>query len=479
TVCVKARLMTNISSKVESFISGFSSRFLRLNIGNKMLVGYFPLSIILVLISVFTLSGLERLNVINGSILAEDIPVMRMADNLTDDLLGQELYGRRYVILGSHDMLRLFWNRAEEFDRTVKEIKTIAGDKDIDIDNISVLHGEYNALFVERFNISGAFSGSRAVRQDSLVTEKREQLLTLIGKLTDDAIDAHKIKTARASSIGVNAFRIAVVLCVLGIVVGIGAALLITKNIAYSIRELNSAVRKISEGEFDDIHVIRNEDELGELSEAFVEMAKKLKRLEEMYLDASPLTRLPGGIAIENVLKKRLSDGRSIAFCLIDIDNFKAYNDHYGYARGSDLIVALASIIEKTAAERGGDDVFTGHIGGDDFVMILSVDRYAEACSLVIARFDAAVRSFYAAVDLESGYIAGQTRQGKTVNFPVATLSIAVVTNSERAFSSHVEVGAVAAELKEYAKSIPKSVYVVDHRGRNYTGVSGEGAARG
>lgn len=470
--------MADISSKIASLMSGFLSRFLRLNIGNKMLAGYLPLSIILVMISVFTLSGLERLNVINGSILAQDIPVMRMADNLTDDLLAQELYGRRYVILGSHDMLRLFWNRAEEFDRTVNGIKAVVGDKDIDIDNVSVLHGEYNALFMERFDISGAFSGSRVIRQESLITEKKEQLLALIGKLGDDAIDAHKIKTARASSIGVNTFRVAVVLSVMGIVVGIGAALLITKNIASSIRKLNGAVRKISEGEFDDIPVIRNEDELGELSGAFVEMAKKLKRLEEMYLDASPLTRLPGGIAIENVLKKRLSDGRGIAFCLIDIDNFKAYNDHYGYAKGSDFIVAVASIIEKAAAERGGEDAFIGHVGGDDFVMILSVDRYAEACSLVIDRFDAAVRSFYAAEDIERGYITGQTRQGKTVDFPMATLSIAVVTNSERAFSSHIEVSAIAAELKEYAKSIPKSVYVVDHRRRDHTWASGEIAAR-
>ncbi len=80
---------------------------------------------------------------------------------------------------------------------------------------------------------------------------------------------------------------------------------------------------------------------------AFLAMGKRLRKLEEMYLDASPLTRLPGGIAIENVLKKRIDSSQPIAFCVLDLDNFKAFNDRYGYANGSEVIKETAKIIEN------------------------------------------------------------------------------------------------------------------------------------
>ena len=119
----------------------------------------------------------------------------------------------------------------------------------------------------------------------------------------------------------------------------------------------------ISEGKFDYRPNIRNKDELGDLARSFVTMAQRLKRLEEMYLDTSPLTRLPGGIAIENILNKRIAAKASIAFCLMDIDNFKAYNDHYGYAKGNDIIQATATIISEAVARYGHDNDF---IGTDD-----------------------------------------------------------------------------------------------------------------
>ena len=94
-----------------------------------------------------------------------------------------------------------------------------------------------------------------------------------------------------------------------------------------------------------------------------------------MYLDTSPLTRLPGGVAIESVMNKRIAANAPIAFCLMDIDNFKAYNDHYGYAKGNEIIQKTASIIGNAAAKYGNPDDFTGHIGGDDYVVITSPDR--------------------------------------------------------------------------------------------------------
>jgi len=152
-------------------------------------------------------------------------------------------------------------------------------------------------------------------------------------------------------------------------------------------------------------------------------MATRLKRLEEMYLDTSPLTHLPGGIAIENVLKKRIESGRLFAFCLIDLDNFKAYNDHYGYARG-----------------------------------------YAVICKNIVEEFDGNVDSLYDDKDLRLGHIIRKSRTGEENKFPLMTISIGVVTNKKRKLKHFVQVGEIAAEVKNYAKSKPGSLYYVDRR---------------
>ena len=249
--------------------------------------------------------------------------------------------------------------------------------------------------------------------------------------------------------------------------IGLGAAIAITKNISGAIIRLKNATQEISKGKFDYTPEIHNQDELGELSHSFSEMAKRLKRLEEMYLDTSPLTHLPGGIAIENVLNKRINSGKLFAFCLVDLDNFKAYNDHYGYARGNQVIKKTAQIIEDAVKKHGKNDTFYGHIGGDDFVVISSVDRFAKICGFIIDRFDKTVNELYDPKDAKKGFITRKTRKGKMEKFPLMTVSIGVVTNEKRRLKHVVQVGEIAAEVKNYAKSKPGSLYYVDRRKNN------------
>jgi diguanylate cyclase (GGDEF)-like protein len=193
-------------------------------------------------------------------------------------------------------------------------------------------------------------------------------------------------------------------------------------------------------------------------------MGKRLKTLEEMYMDASPLTRLPGGIAIENVLRHRIESGGAIAFCVIDLDNFKVFNDQYGYAHGNKVIRETARIIESTVREKGTPDDFVGHVGGDDFVAITTPDSMREVCSEIIRTFDRNIRQFYNDQDRANGFILGKTRQGQEVKFPLMTITIAIVTNEQHIFRDPIQVSEIAAELKDYAKTIPQSVYVVDKR---------------
>jgi diguanylate cyclase (GGDEF)-like protein len=183
-----------------------------------------------------------------------------------------------------------------------------------------------------------------------------------------------------------------------------------------------------------------------------------------MYLDTNPLTHLPGGIAIENVLKKRITSDSLFAFCLVDLDNFKAYNDHYGYARGNQVIKNTAQIIEKAVKKHGTDETFYGHIGGDDFVVISSIDHYAKICRFIIDRFDKTIDALYDSKDMSEGFIIRKTRKGVKEKFPIMTISIGVVTNKKRKLTHAVQVGEIAAEVKNYAKSKPGSLYIVDRR---------------
>lgn len=439
------------------------NRFFSLNIATKVMLGYGFLSLLLIVVSVFALSNLKRLNSINESIIKTDVPLIDASDKMIDNLLAQELYGRRYAILKSSDMLVLFWNRSEEFDQIAEQIPHLPGQSNFPLDKLTALHNEYNSAFLKSVQ-SARKSSFISDAQSASLKKKEEELIGFIKKISADAHQNQKAKAMMTSAIGKNAFRITASLCLLGLLFGVGSALIITKNISGSISQLKFATKQISEGRFDYKNNVRNKDELGELSHAFGEMAMRLKRLEEMYLDASPLTRLPGGIAIENILQKRLDAGTPLAFCMLDLDNFKSFNDHYGYAMGSEVIKATARIIEEVVSRKGTEGDFVGHIGGDDFVVISTLEGYGNICKGIIEAFDKTILDFYSTEDRTTGYIMGKTRQGQEVSFPIMTISIAVVTNKDRKFTNIAEVGEIAAELKDYAKSIPGSIYVVDKR---------------
>ena len=182
-----------------------------------------------------------------------------------------------------------------------------------------------------------------------------------------------------------------------------------------------------------------------------------------MNLDANPLTRLPGNFAIEKALLTRMQRKHRFAFCHIDLDNFKAFGDHYGYARGSEVLKMVGQLLVRLIAGNLHGD-FIGHIGGDDFVLICDPERVSSLCQRIIKEFDAAIPEFYDAADREHGFITSRDRNDSVQQFSIMTISIAVVTNERRDIASPVQVAEIAAQLKKYAKSFPKSIFVVDQR---------------
>ncbi len=443
------------------------SYFLRIRIAGKMLVGYISMLALIFIISVFALIHLDQLNRINKSILQTDVPVLEASDKMIEALLAQELYAQRYVILRTSEILKLFWERSEEFNQVLESILKLPNTQHFPIIRLQALHQEYERILIRGMDYIGNPTSSFSNDIENKIKAQQENIISVIKKMTASAQKEVNQKTAQTSAIGGTAFKLVAFFCGAGFIFSVAATFLITRNISGAIKKLKSATQKISEGDFDHRPKIQNKDELGDLAQAFVMMAERLKQLEERFLDTNPLTRLPGGVTIENMLKQRVDNALPLAFGLVDVDNFKSYNDRYGYAKGNDFLKTTALIIEEAVNKCGSGDDFVGHIGGDDFVFITSPDHFEPICKYIIECFDNTIPEFYDPTDRKRGHILGENRQGQKVAFPIATISIAVVTNQKRKIDNHIRIGEIAAEIKEHAKSLPQSIYVSDQRSKS------------
>ena len=179
--------------------------------------------------------------------------------------------------------------------------------------------------------------------------------------------------------------------------------------------------------------------------------------------EANPLTGLPGNLSINRETEHRLGSGEPFALLQVDIDFFKAYNDHYGYPRGDEAIQTLSRILIE-AASRHGEETFVGHIGGDDFVL-LSAPEHAEAIGQdIIAAFSRAVPSLYDAGDRERGHIEVKNRRHELEDFPLMTVTIALVSTDRTQVSHLAQLTDIAQELKAHGKGIPGSVLIGERR---------------
>lgn len=183
-----------------------------------------------------------------------------------------------------------------------------------------------------------------------------------------------------------------------------------------------------------------------------------------LELDANPLTRLPGNNTILQEIQRRLDAAQAFALAYLDIDSFKAYNDRYGFARGDDALRMTARIILNAVVNLGSGSGFVGHIGGDDFIVILPMQQIESACREIIAHFDLIAPSLYDETDRRQGSLLLKDRQNRLCRFPLMTLSIAVVPSWGRGFDHVGQIIARAAELKAAAKAESGSIYLIDRR---------------
>jgi diguanylate cyclase (GGDEF)-like protein len=180
--------------------------------------------------------------------------------------------------------------------------------------------------------------------------------------------------------------------------------------------------------------------------------------------DLSPLTGLPGNFRITAEIEAKIKSGASFALVHGDLDNFKAFNDHYGFMRGDEVIRFCASCLGTSASDLGISDPFVGHIGGDDFVAIIPADMSEAYCKEVVQRFDDGILDLYDTADALRGYIEVIDRRGERYAFPVVSLSLGVASSEVRDINTQWEASAIAVEMKEFAKKQPGSTYRIDRR---------------
>ncbi|MEW6520959.1 MAG: diguanylate cyclase [Thermodesulfobacteriota bacterium] len=180
--------------------------------------------------------------------------------------------------------------------------------------------------------------------------------------------------------------------------------------------------------------------------------------------DNNPLSRLPGNTSILQAIQKAIDSKESFAVCYIDIDNFKPYNDRYGFSQGDDVILMVARIAVNVVDELAREGSFVGHVGGDDFVFIVREEKVKPVCERILANFEVVRNMFIPAEDLKAGCYVEKDRQGRETVFGLLSLSIAVVITGAHHFSHYGEVSTIASEVKHFVKKKEGSNYMIDRR---------------
>ena len=426
----------------------------RATLVQKLILSYAAMTVFTVAALGNAIMGLYALNRIAGSIVTSDLVAITTVGKLRDSLLAQEGYVRKFIILNGSEFERLFRNHEQEFQTSLDRLKGSGPDR-----RLPEVLRNYRAF---RDGAIILFEGG-AIDQKVITTAADRTLAALDGIIADRQRQLGE-KMADADRQRTETVRLTLFLSFAGFLLAVSVAGFFAFNIYRSITKLKKATHRIAEGDFDFDPQIPPSDEFGELARDFTTMAAKLKVLEEVSLDASPLTRLPGNIAIERSLNRRLKAGESFALCYVDLDNFKSYNDRYGYVPASDIIKMTGEIIYTAVKEHGDENDFVGHIGGDDFVMIIASDKIAPICDTVIQKFTGGIREFYSEADLAAGSISGVDRYGVPREFPIMTISIAVLDCRKGDYASAADIARAAAEIKDQVKVAPGSNYFIHRR---------------
>ncbi len=190
----------------------------------------------------------------------------------------------------------------------------------------------------------------------------------------------------------------------------------------------------------------------------------ELKRLNQLALDANPNTGLPGNTSIINALQDAVNNADEVCVIYADLDNFKTYNDTYGFANGDNVIIFTANVIRTALQVAACGDAFLGHIGGDDYVIIVPTAKCHAVTSEIISRINTGILEFYNPEDSERGYVISTNRNGEKSQIPLISLSMGGVDLAQRKLTTAFEVIDICTEMKKAAKKEAGSNILICNR---------------
>ena len=203
----------------------------------------------------------------------------------------------------------------------------------------------------------------------------------------------------------------------------------------------------------DDIIVVENEKYYGTVKVHDL-MELLIKRMVQLARDSNPLTGLPGNWALRKYIEEKIERGDSFDVIYLDINNFKPYNDHYGFFMGDKVIFIIGEILKKIKKEFNNVKPF--HLGGDDFIIVTPYGEGEKISRLIIDRFESFLPELHGK-DFEVGFYSSVDREGKVKNFPLLSISCAIVPVKENSIKNFAHLASVASEVKHAAKSLAKS----------------------
>ena len=423
----------------------------RLTLVQKLIASFLLIGFFLIIAVIYAIMGLGTMRRMVGDIARNDLPAATAVITLQDSMQAQQRAVGRLQIFKQSEYKELYNRKSEQFQETLHTLQQQSGGADLR--ELAQAFADY-ATLVETMlhgnDVTDAALRYAAERVENAIEAVRVEQR----KILEDKLSAARVREAHTSAWALG-------LALSGVSLALMVFALLVYTFSTSINKLQKATHRIAAGDFDHDPHIPPGDEIGALSGDFMRMAVRLKELEQISLDASPLTRLPGNIAIERSINRRLRDRTSFAMCYLDLDNFKSYNDRYGYIKASDVLKQTGEVIYETVKRLNDPDAFVGHIGGDDFVVIIDAKLVKTACQEIIACFDAMIPAYYSEEDRAIGAIDGIDRYGVPRIFPLISMSIAALTCQPGAYASAAEIATAAAEVKDRVKESSGSNYII------------------
>jgi len=429
----------------------------------KVAAGYLAVVLFTLVALGYALTSLHSQTALSRQVVSVDFKALNLQGKLRRNLLAQETLEKQLVILRDASLLDLLDRRREDLLDFWSEFSALPlGNEQ---DRLASLMRNYlklnesgrNLLHRGNWRQAGSFFAQS-------VAPVRNRLLGTLGELgaaQETTINTSLSKLTRESQ---RAYRVTSFLALIGILLSAPAAITVILSIHRSVGALTRATREVAAGSFDHEIGIQRKDEFGRLAQAFAEMGRKLRDLEQLRLDANPLTHLPGNLAIDREIEARFARGENFAHLYIDLDHFKAFGDRYGYMAGSEVIAQVGDLAAQVAQTHGSGNELVGHIGGDDYVVLTSPERAESIARGLIDEFDRIVPTLYSKEDLALGYFIGKDRFGTERKFPLLTMSIAIIQSENLSSPSPAAISRECATMKEHLKRLPGSNFMVDRR---------------